>query len=268
MAVLTGYYDETGDTRDPSQKFVGMAGFVAPADSWRLFERKWKFILNEFKIPYFHMREFAPSVGVFNGWKGKEDKRQSLFHSLIETIREIKPLPVGCIFSSDDFRALSEQDKKLIGDPYYLSFLTCLGVPCFFVQNAPPEIRLATVFGEHSLFESKAREFHKYIKAAYAVGDRLYPPDFRDMRQFVPLQAADIMAYELYKEADRQRYRPDDNSRFGIIEFMDMKPAATNANTLIIATKEHLESMVAETKRIRAARLTGSSIPVSPLRLR
>jgi hypothetical protein len=266
---LTAYCDETGFAKDPSQKFVGMAGFVAPSEAWESLEHKWKFILKEFKVPYFHMKEYASSVGVFKGWKDNEKKRQAIFSSLIKTIKEIQPLPIGCVFSAEDFRGLSERDRALVDDPYYLAFLACVAIPCLFIQNAPPEIKLATVFGEHSVFASKAAGFHQRVRDIYAVGNRLYSPAFRDMREFVPLQAADIMAYELYKEADRQRYRPEAKSRFGMIELSQLRPTTGDRrNTLIIATKENLKFMIEETKKMRGAVLTGGALPPSPMRMR
>jgi hypothetical protein len=270
LTELTAYCDETGDTKDPSQKWVGMAGFVASSARWQSLEHKWKFILKEFRVPYFHMKEFAPSVGVFKDWKGKEEKRRKIFGSLVKTIQEIVPLPIGCIFSADDFRSLPERDQKLVGDPYFLSFISCVAIPCFYIQDAPAEIKLATVFGEHSIFASKAAGSHKSVRSIYAVGERLYPPVFRDMREFVPLQVADIMAYELYKEAHRQRYTPEANPRFGITQLAKLRPTTGDRrNTLIIARKEELEFMVNETKRIRGAALTGGPLfPLSRMRLR
>lgn len=55
--------DETGHSKDERQKFVGVAGLMAPAESWAVFERKWKQALNDFKIPYFHMRACLRAAG-------------------------------------------------------------------------------------------------------------------------------------------------------------------------------------------------------------
>jgi hypothetical protein len=268
MALLTGYFDETGDSKDHAQKFVGMAGFAVPAEKWDILERKWKFILNEFKIPHFHMKEFNPSKGVFCGWKDNEKKRKQLFGSLIKTIKEIKPLPVGCVFSSEDFRSLPKRDRDVIKDPYFLSFISCIAMPSMLLENAPRDVKLATVFGEHTIFAAKAKKFHQQIQAMYETGTRLYPPEFRDMREVVQLQAADIIAYELYKEADRQRYRPTMASRFGIIEIVELAKEVTNANTLLLPTKADLQRMIEETKRIRGVVLTGGKLPPSPIRFR
>jgi hypothetical protein len=54
------------------------------AKDWEQFEIKRERALVDFQIPYFHMREFAHSTGVFEDWKGKETKRRKLFVKLIK----------------------------------------------------------------------------------------------------------------------------------------------------------------------------------------
>jgi len=51
---------------------------------------------------------------------------------------------------------------------------------------------------------------------------RSTPPVFRDMREVVPLQAADIIAYEMHKEFDRQLYRPSAKPRYGYQRIVKM----------------------------------------------
>lgn len=57
--MLISYLDETGHSKDERQKFVGVAGLIAPHERWRIFERKWKKTLNKFKIPA-HDRNLKP----------------------------------------------------------------------------------------------------------------------------------------------------------------------------------------------------------------
>jgi hypothetical protein len=38
MLMLNAYLDETGHSRDEAQKFVGMAGLVAPVMNWEFFD--------------------------------------------------------------------------------------------------------------------------------------------------------------------------------------------------------------------------------------
>ncbi|MDQ3755927.1 MAG: hypothetical protein M3371_14490 [Acidobacteriota bacterium] len=69
--MLSAFFDETGHSRDEKQLFNGMAGVLAPADHWEAFEKKWKRTLQEFEIPFFHMKDFANFRKCFEGWSEK-----------------------------------------------------------------------------------------------------------------------------------------------------------------------------------------------------
>jgi hypothetical protein len=59
IAEVWGYMDETGHSRDQKQRFNGMAGLIAPAENWNSLTVKWNKVLEEFHIPYFHMKDWA-----------------------------------------------------------------------------------------------------------------------------------------------------------------------------------------------------------------
>ena len=60
--MLCGFMDETGHSQDEKQRFNGMAGIVAPLEHWKVFERKWKRTLKDFKISHFHAQDFENSA--------------------------------------------------------------------------------------------------------------------------------------------------------------------------------------------------------------
>ena len=118
--------------------------------------------------------------------------------------------------SMDDYRALSEKQRSYFDDPYYLGFLFILGSVDVFLDKtgASPEVRAAIIFSDQVEFRNRALD---YYENAYSkeVSNRIKPPAFDDMRRLVPLQAADLVAYEFYKECERRRYRSDDDERPG-----------------------------------------------------
>lgn len=219
MLMLSAYMDETGHSRDEKQRFNGMAGLIAPAANWEVFERKWKATLTskEFDIPYFHMKDFAHYKGDFTGWS--EAKRQKLFGKLIRHIEVANPLPIGTIIPMEEFRALTAVLHGEFNDPYFLSFLGIIASATTFmdVMEAPAQEKVALIFSDQVEFKNRALRLYDAIREDIGARHikRSTPPDFRDMRDFMALQAADIVAYELYKEYERLRYRPEDAPRFG-----------------------------------------------------
>lgn len=85
----------------------------------------------------------------------------------------------------------------------------------------------------------------------HPAGDLLDSPVFRPMKTFVPLQAADIVAYELHKEAYRQYFRPNEKARWGFTELQDIvKLIASGFNPLIIKRNESvIETHMKEAQR-------------------
>jgi hypothetical protein len=60
MVNLSSYMDETGHSDDACLEYVGMAGFIAPAGSWEVFEHDWKSLMRNAGLNQpFHMKEFA-----------------------------------------------------------------------------------------------------------------------------------------------------------------------------------------------------------------
>jgi hypothetical protein len=72
------------------------------------------------------------------------------------------------------------------------------------------------VFSEQVEFRQCAHDYYRYaINRDSLIGNLIAPPEFGDMREMIPLQAADILAYELYKECDRQITAPSREPRHG-----------------------------------------------------
>lgn len=199
----TAYMDETGHAAADDQLFCGMAGFIAPADKWESFESKWKKVLKDFKIDYFHMREYAHSRGIFEGWKDKEYKRRKLLGSLLNKIAAIHPIPLGSIVSLEAYRNLPPEDQVIYHDPYLRGLSDCAGLPGMLLKDEPPEVKYAVVFSEQTEFRHRAESVYQMLKQYFSFSHRMMYPDFKDMRDLVPLQAADIIAYELIEHPRR-----------------------------------------------------------------
>lgn len=84
------------------------------------------------------------------------------------------------------------------------------------------EFKIALVLSEQVEFRHRALQIYEEVKDSPYYSHRVLPPVFRDMRDIVPLQAADIIAYEMYKEFERRTYRADSEPRFGFKRIMAM----------------------------------------------
>jgi len=222
--MLSAYMDETGHSSDEKQKFVGMAGLIAPAGNWEMFEEKWKAALKlpYIDLPYFHMTDFASRQKIYKDWS--EAKRRKVLGKIITVIETAHPIPFGAIVPMEIYRNLSDEHKEHFLDPYFLCFENSLAACTTYLEfkNLPVEEKITLIFSEQSEFRNRALQLYEVVKDVPSLKARGTTPIFRDMRDVVPLQAADIVAYEMYKEYERQTHRPNTAPRFGFQRLVKM----------------------------------------------
>ena len=56
MMILKGYFDDSGDAIDPQHQACSVGGYITNADAWPSFEDDWQKALDEFEVPYLHMK--------------------------------------------------------------------------------------------------------------------------------------------------------------------------------------------------------------------
>jgi hypothetical protein len=216
MLMLKAYMDETGHSQDQRSRFNGMAGLITKEENWLVYEREWGKILKHFKIPYIHMTE---SMEMFAGWS--DAKVKDLSRCVWEIIIGIEALPLGSIVPMDDYRAIETQLKPYVLDPYYLTMQDCMHLALVFVTGGPFDSgvnpRVAIVFSDQAEFRYEGMQmFEAAIKYSKDLKkDLVDAPAFRDMKLLTPLQAADVVAYEIYKEYDRIYYQRNRPPRYG-----------------------------------------------------
>lgn len=194
--MLQAYIDDSASS--VGERRLVLAAYVAPAPDWDLFSNAWDAALHrEPAIEYFHMVEAQSRRGQFKGWS--EKKRTAKLTALAEVIAEMRPLSVDCSMS------VKHQNKVLkpyapygLRSPYFpLVFaLTCgvarvchhVGVrlPCDFIFDRQDNVsKDVLIFWDYTV-RQQPMEWSGLINPS---------PIFRDDRDFVALQAADMLAW-------------------------------------------------------------------------
>ncbi len=213
MLVLHAYFDETGHGDDTNTKFLGIAGCLARVEVWKNVERKWNAALQSEGLPYFHMKEFAFSVGPFKTWNDDEDRRRKIYGTLWDIILDGELIPIGGFVRLDDYKQeLHGREHHVFRDAYFLCYLQGLR---FLAQYSEFDSvsNIATFLDDKKGFKGEA--FRIYEVLAPRFGRKVPPPVFRDMRKCLPLQVADIVAYESKKEFERQLLLSGTRPRWG-----------------------------------------------------
>ena len=201
--LFHAYLDESG-THVESDAVV-VAGFVSNESKWAAFSEQWSAALKEWGVSAFHMTDFESRHGEFADWKDEERK---------DRLNRLLDLIVGHTFSSIGFlvrkksfdEILSDKAKNLCADAYGMAAIGCW-------YNLAVRAKQPNIDGWIDYVMEAGCKGGGALHQIWSiqVGDeqwlddtRMRSLDFRPKHKFPPLQAADILAYELFKHAQRQ----------------------------------------------------------------
>ena len=199
-SFCTVYFDESG-THSNSEAAV-VAGFLSNETQWVAFSQKWQQVLADSGLEYFRMSQFENRRGPFVGWT--KDKREELLNKLLPIIHDHTFRSIGCVVMKKSFDTiLSGAAKLACGDAYGLAALGCwrhlslvlqeadVWMDCLMEDGAKGKGAIQDIF-EAGSKRPKWREDHRIRLLSF------------QQKRVAPLQAADILAYELYKQGLQQ----------------------------------------------------------------
>ncbi len=197
--TIQAYIDESGCKGQ--NKILAFAGFIGEAEEWARFSGLWVACLsNAPAISYFRMNEAAKLEGQFARWK-----QRARDEKLRELARVINAVRVRCIHYAIDLPAfekgMAEHWVKPLSNPYFLGFTRMLAGVCVDVLDWGHKEQIEIIFDHHIIFAPRVRLWYPLWKEMWDVDypelAAIYPtePLFRDDKEFVPLQAADMMAW-------------------------------------------------------------------------
>ncbi|MBS1982928.1 MAG: DUF3800 domain-containing protein [Bdellovibrionales bacterium] len=246
--MLKAFVDDSGSGGD--SPWVVLAGYVSTVQDWLAFEQDWVCALDtDPRIEYFKHAEAESLKGQFLGFT--REARDAKIDALIKVIQNHVMLSIAARMRISDyndvFRGWVPRD---LDDPYYFLFtgivLAAAGIERMYGHASPIEF----VFDSSEVYENPSMVFFRHMKHRY---DHVSGANvaYRDDKKFVPLQAADLLAWEVRRNfcSTEPRRRHYDAAR------QTLEPPFCH-----IVTKELLIGMrgAIEAKRIAVAEATGT----------
>jgi hypothetical protein len=208
----SGTHDEAGIQQGAEIAVVG--GFLARTEHWDRFTEKWIDVLDEYKVPAFHMAEFVDerrgpkkAGWPYKGWS--RDKRDRFISALIEVARDNTIIGIcGAVSVKDYDEVVPDWLKKETQHPYHFS------LQCFFDnvitalhESLPlmllPWEHIAFSFEQQEEFEKKAIELFHLIKKR-DTDNRMGSIAFVPKGKFRAHEAADLFVYRMRKVITRK----------------------------------------------------------------
>jgi hypothetical protein len=201
--LYSAYLDESG-THEGSDAVV-VAGFISNAVKWQAFSQGWKAALDDWQIPMFHMSDYENRQDSFKSWNGQERKER--LNRLLGLIKQhtFDSIAFAVLKKSFD-EIFSDKAKRICGDAYGLASIGCWHKLALRAREPQIDGFLAYIMETGSKGSSAlTRIYGKESKNPGWTNDtRILSLSFQDKRFFLPLQAADILAYEIFKQIHRQ----------------------------------------------------------------
>jgi hypothetical protein len=208
QAMLHAYWDESGHSKDPHCRFVGMAGVVIRATALPRLESDWRQVLDRHDIPFFHSSDWGGRGIRTPGMNGAaeiwtSDQKQLALDELLKAITNAQPAIVGAVMDMTAWRALERWQQRVFVDPWTCCLQECVrrALACALTDPVEGE-GLEMVFSNQEEFRDQGGRLWDSLKLRKQPGyERLGAFTMDEMRTCLPLQAADLVVYEFVKAA-------------------------------------------------------------------
>lgn len=197
MADLSVYLDRSADTG-----ITVVAGYVSTREHWQNFQEEWLRWLSrpEYQVPYFHMREFAFSVGAYkDGWRGQHRKRREFLQGLIGITERNTFHSFAASVRSDDFRRFTKirHMERLFGNEFTLCARACGRDVRKWASVNFPVSPIEYVFEGGDEGKGKLIEIMERDGFGTPIFKPRRPSPADPQGIFTPFQAADFVAWEV-----------------------------------------------------------------------
>jgi hypothetical protein len=192
VIVLKVAIDESG-VHDGSP-VIAVAAYVARPRQWQDWTKRWNVAKRPIKV--MHAVDCQNLTGEFKGWL--KEQRDELVKRILPVIADIDIPGVVVGIQMHEFeRALAGRDdlRPIFGTPYAACFQWVVQIIMNFALGALNTERIGFVH-ELNDYRQEALESFNWIKKHGNPLGNIIGLQFAEKKDYVPLQAADILAYE------------------------------------------------------------------------
>lgn len=197
FAMLCAYLDDTGTHKD--SVVAGVFGLVGTPAEFSLIDEAWRSYLKSVGLSWFHSVDCEYRKKEFSD--REQPDRDAIWKRLIETIGNHAVVMVGsAVVRADWDQALTPKEKSFFGDdPLYFCFEHCMQQLSKWSKEYRNGESVSIVFAQQRQYEEIAEKLFRFYSRSQRFSNLGPSFSLGDPRHIVPLQAADIVAYESYQ---------------------------------------------------------------------
>ena len=198
LVVLQAYIDESSSRE--GRRYLVLAGYCMGAEGWINLSEDWEKVLkSDPKIAFFKMSDAHNLSGEFSGWeKGRAVEK---IENLIQVIEKYKPASFEVCVSVNAFNKLIKPlNLPELNTPYSLCYCAIMiALMSFHKTVAQSTVPIDFIFDEQEGHGALPTKTYYGIRDAYPQFSAMLgsTPIYRNDRETMPLQAADLLAWHL-----------------------------------------------------------------------
>jgi hypothetical protein len=199
---ISAYFDESGT--HSNSRVLTVAGYLSLESEWIQFSKEWRNILSEFNIDAFHMTDWVSHTRHFKKWT--DDQRWECYRRLTDTINRYALLGVGTCLPLDRYELVFKaKGGRFPGVAYGMAATGCFLAVADMLRDLGMDGKVTYIFGNGAQGKGKILQgFNANFKDRESRDEfRLGSLSFMWIKEQLPLQAADILAHELYRVLPR-----------------------------------------------------------------
>jgi hypothetical protein len=217
LSMIKFLGDETGTDKKPTTRISAIGGLVGTEKAWGKFDTAWNKVLKAEDIPFFHAVQCEKGTGEFYGLDVA--KRGHFMDRLLEVIlnAQLQPCAYGVVVPH--FNAMSLEFRAHYTDghpdvPYYVCLHYTFVEGSHTADSFLKDEQVYFLFEQQDEFEASAKESFAAFKqnsawpnSARLGGEPIFVKN-EEAPKYPGLQAADLLAYEMYRHLDNRHFQP------------------------------------------------------------
>ena len=202
--VINCFLDDSGKESNPSEPAVVLAGYMGDDKSWMMLTDRWLHLLIKYGISWVHMRELIPLKGEYDnrGWTPKV--RDAILSEFVYAIRESDLAGFGVAVDAAAWKAIPKEIRTADGgdgNAHDFCFARILRKLKDRIKLVRPRDFISVRFDcDQEFSPTRFRRFLSLKERDEDLRWYLGEITFSDPKIYVPLQAADLLAWETRKQ--------------------------------------------------------------------
>jgi hypothetical protein len=205
--VLQAFFDDSGRGKESDSLVFVLAGYAGPMASFSSFADDWQTVLREEPpLAYVKGKEANSLTGQFANWT--KEQREERLAKFIGLIRKHDLIALSFGVGYRDFNRILREPKGIMKYPYAIAFANVVAWLMRSASVKPEREEIELIFDQGIIGRERA------IQAAYEGMKGSIPKDtldllvgrprFEDDKRYLPLQAADLLAWNVRRDYAEQ----------------------------------------------------------------